>query len=77
MNEIEQKTINKFEKFVYEKSPSNDFLVELIQSAGSFLNLKTIPDYAKEHKKSYENIFRNITERLWRLSIKANNRQSR
>jgi hypothetical protein len=32
---------------------SNDELVQLIEQCGSYLNLKTIPDYAKENCISY------------------------
>jgi len=32
---------------------SNDELVQLIEQCGSYLNLKTIPDYAKEKGISY------------------------
>ena len=32
---------------------SNDDLVELIKLCGDYLNLKTIPDYAKAEKISY------------------------
>jgi hypothetical protein len=31
----------------------NQSLVQLIELAGAYLNLRTIPDYAKEHKISY------------------------
>lgn len=64
MNELEQKTLEKFDGFVFEKSPSNEFLIELIQSAGSYLNLKTIPKYAEEKNMSYQGVkmFREIKE---------------
>jgi hypothetical protein len=31
----------------------NDTLVQLIELCGSYLNLKTLPDYAKENNISY------------------------
>lgn len=31
----------------------NDSLVQLIELAGSYLNIKTIPDYCKENNISY------------------------
>ena len=35
---------------------SNEFLVELIKLGGSFLNLQTIPNYAKENNLSYPGV---------------------
>ena len=37
---------------------SNDDLVELIKLCGSYLNLKTIPDYAKAEKISYPGVLK-------------------
>lgn len=37
---------------------SNDDLVELIKLCGSYLNLKTIPDYAKSEKISYPGVLK-------------------
>ena len=41
---------------------SNDDMVQLIEFAGAFLNLKTIPDYAKDNNISYNGVknFRTI-----------------
>lgn len=35
---------------------SNDELVKIIELAGSFLNLKTISDYAKENNLTYNGV---------------------
>jgi hypothetical protein len=35
---------------------SNNDLVQLIEVAGSFLNIKTIPDYAKENNLTYNGV---------------------
>lgn len=35
---------------------SNDDLVQLIEHLGGYLNLKTIPDYAKENNMSYNGV---------------------
>lgn len=42
----------------------NNSLVELFKSMGSYLNLETIPDYAKRNKMSYEGVkkFRKVEE---------------
>lgn len=42
----------------------NNSLVELFKLMGMYLNLKTIPDYAKANKMSYEGVkrFRKIEE---------------
>jgi hypothetical protein len=45
---------------------TNEDLVQFIESVGDYLNLQTIPDYANEHKMSYNGVkkFRNIKEIL-------------
>lgn len=42
----------------------NNSLVELFKSMGSYMNLETIPDYAKRNKMSYEGVkkFRKVEE---------------
>ena len=48
---------NKLLNFVANKFQTgklnNESLVKLIKLSGAFLNLQTIPDYAKENKMSY------------------------
>lgn len=41
---------------------TNNDLVQFIESAGKYLGLQTIPDYAKENKMSYNGVkkFREI-----------------
>lgn len=41
---------------------TNEELVQLIEHIGSYLNLETIPNYAKKNKMSYNGVkkFRNI-----------------
>lgn len=41
---------------------TNDDLVQLIEHLGGYLNLRTIPDYAKENNMSYNGVkkFRTI-----------------
>jgi hypothetical protein len=47
-------------KFVANKFETNQIdnstLVQLIELAGSYLNLSTIPDYAKENNLSYNGV---------------------
>lgn len=49
---------SKLNNFVWRKIQnnelSNDDLVELIKLCGDYLNLKTMPDYAKDEKISYQ-----------------------
>ena len=52
----EQDKLEMINKFVYENNVSNAFLVQLIEVAGKFLNLKTIPDYVKENDISYNGV---------------------
>ena len=57
--EIKENT-EKLMKFVSEKFEdnqlNNDSLVQLIELAGSYLNLQTISDYAKVNKNSYNGV---------------------
>jgi len=53
MSEDEIKMLDRLGSYVLEHGVSNDFLVQLIEQAGGFLNLKTLPDYAKANNISY------------------------
>ena len=46
------------ESFENEEIGNQD-LVQLIELAGAYLNLKTIPDYAKENNMSYNGVKNN------------------
>jgi hypothetical protein len=50
----------KLLRFVSEKFEKgeldNDSLVQLIELAGAYLNIETIPDYAKRNKLSYNGV---------------------
>jgi hypothetical protein len=50
----------KLNRFVFEKMQAGELdngdLVQLIELCGDFLNLKTIPDYAKENNLSYNGV---------------------
>lgn len=46
-------------KRVQNDELSNDDLVQLIEFVGGFLNLKTIPDYAKANGLSYNGVKNN------------------
>ncbi len=51
---------DKLLKFIADKMISNELdnqsLVEVIQLCGQMLNMATIPNYAKQHKMSYEGV---------------------
>ena len=50
------KLIDNFENYLLNKEWDNDELIEIIKLAGAYLNLKTIPDYAKENNMSYQGV---------------------
>lgn len=56
MSENEKIAVEKFIKMVQEKGVSNEFLVEIFKLTGSYLNLKTISDYARDNKMSYPGV---------------------
>lgn len=63
-----QGNTSKLLDFVTEKFTNgeldNDSLVQLIEHAGAYLNICTIPKYAKEHNLSYNGVkkFRTVKE---------------
>ena len=48
---------------VHNKKLSNNDLVKIIELCGDYLNLKTIPDYAKKNNLSYNGVKNNRTIR--------------
>lgn len=51
------KKLNDFlDSKMYDGDFTNDDLVQFIESAGKYLNLQTISNYAKEHKMSYQGV---------------------
>ena len=51
-----KKLIEFVSKKVQNNELDNDDLVQLIEAAGAYLNLKTIPYYASEHKMTYNGV---------------------
>lgn len=64
LSEYETKCLNKLGESIQSGKWSNGGLVQLIELAGGFLNLQTIPDYANRTGISYNGAkkFRKITE---------------
>ena len=56
LTQYERDALTKLMKSIERKKWSNAALVQLIEVSGDFLNLKTIPDYAKEHSLSYNGV---------------------
>lgn len=54
---------DKLKTFIFQKFQDgeldNDTLVQLIEQAGNYLNIKTIPDYAKDNGLSYNGVKNN------------------
>lgn len=53
----------RLEKYIYENEVSNEDLVQIIEVAGAYLNLRTISDYARDKNLSYNGVkkYRKIT----------------
>ena len=72
MNQIEkplissngQKLLSFLDDKMYDGNFTNNDLVQFIEHWGKYLNLKTIADYAKENKMSYNGVkkFREVKE---------------
>lgn len=56
LTEYEQKALNKLGESIQLGKWSNNGMVQLIEVVGDFLNLQTIPDYAKTHNLSYNGV---------------------
>jgi hypothetical protein len=56
LSEYESIALNKLGQTIIDGKWSNDGLVQLIELAGDYLNLKTIPDYAAFSKLSYNGV---------------------
>ena len=63
LSEYEKLALNKLGQSIIDGKWSNDGLVQLIELAGDYLNLKTIPDYAKFQKLSYNGVKKTRTIR--------------
>ena len=62
LTDFENNRLDEIGEEIQSGNWSNEGLVQLIELAGGFLNLKTIPDYAKENNMSYNGVkkFRKI-----------------
>lgn len=52
LSDYENKSLQKLGESIHSGRWSNDGLVKLIELAGDYLNLKTVPDYAKANSIS-------------------------
>ena len=62
LSDYEQKSLEKLGESLHKGNWSNEGLVQLIELCGMYLNLETIPSYAKKNKLSYNGVkkFRKI-----------------
>jgi hypothetical protein len=56
ISEYESIALKKLGESIRHGKWSNDGLVQLIELAGDYLNLQTIPDYSKSRKISYNGV---------------------
>jgi hypothetical protein len=56
MTEYELLALKKLEESIQSGKWSNDGLVQLIELIGQYLNIKSIPEYAKENRLSYNGV---------------------
>ena len=62
MTEKEEDIIIRLEKYIYTNNVSHDFLIQIFELAGTYANIQTISDYAKDNNMSYNGVkkFRKI-----------------
>lgn len=53
LTQYERDSLNKLGQSIQSGKWSNTGLVQLIELAGMYLNIKTIPDYAKDQQITY------------------------
>lgn len=58
LTEYERNALNKLGQSIIDGKWSNTGLVELIKLSGDFLNIKTIPNYAKSVGKTYPGVLK-------------------
>ena len=56
LSEIELNKLSEIGSSIQSENLSNEALIQLIELTGGFLNLQTIPDYAKENNMSYNGV---------------------
>ena len=56
LTDTEKQVLNKFEKYVFEKCPSNAFLVQLIELAFDYLNAESVQQCADRLGISYNGV---------------------
>jgi hypothetical protein len=59
MTKKERDTLMQLQQMITTEDVSNAFLVQLIELGGEYLNLSTIPDYAKKNNLSYNGVKNN------------------
>ena len=56
LTEYEQNSLNKLGNSIHDGKWSTEGMVQLIELVGMYLNIKTIPKYAKENQMSYNGV---------------------
>ena len=69
MENLKDKLLLNIDKGMGNNMLSNNDLIDIIESAGSFLNLRTIADYSKQNNISY-NGAKNHREQIELFGVK-------
>ena len=56
MSELEQKVIDRIGCLIQSGDLKQESMVQIIELVGSYLNLRTISDYARENNLSYNGV---------------------
>lgn len=64
LTEKEKLMLVRLEKLIYTKGVSREFLVQVFELSGTYANIQTISNYAKQNNMSYNGVknYRNIIE---------------
>ena len=69
LTDTEQQVIDRYGKYLHEKNPSSDFLIQIIELTGGHLNLETISAYSKRTGISYNGV-KNCRETIGLFNVK-------
>ena len=56
LSEYQHKALQKLGESIHDGKWDSDSLVQLIELSGTYANLKTISDYAREHGLTYNGV---------------------
>ena len=73
LSDYETLSLSKLGESIHKGKWTNEGLVQLIELAGDFLNLQTIPDYAKSNGLSYNGVKTREIKEIFKVKFVIDN----